>query len=149
MGSNFPFLWSGRFFIMIYDKPFLNIFNGITMKSLLSIPILSFLLLGCVQPTDTDINTAGNSDPVINGITINPVFIRVGTTTTVIVDATDPDGDNLSYSWSVALGDIIGSGNQVRYTAAYCCVGINTINVVVKDSKGAKVSGSVNIEINP
>ena len=119
------------------------------MKSLLSISLLSFFLLGCVQPTDTDINTAGNSDPVINGITINPVFIRVGTTTTVIVDATDPDGDILSYSWSVALGDIIGSGKQVRYTAAYCCVGINTINVVVKDSKGAKVSGSVNIEINP
>ena len=119
------------------------------MKILLSISLLSFLLLSCVQPTDSNVNTDGNSNPVINSITNNPVFIRVGTTTTVTVDATDPDGDNLSYSWSVALGDIIGSGNQVRYTAAFCCVGINTINVVVKDSKGAKVSGSVNIEINP
>jgi hypothetical protein len=65
------------------------------------------------------------------------------------VDATDPDGDNLSYSWTVALGDIIGSGNQVRYTAAFCCVGVNTINIVVKDSRGATVKGSINLEVNP
>jgi PBP1b-binding outer membrane lipoprotein LpoB len=119
------------------------------MKILLSILLFSFLLLCCVQPTDTDVNTAGNNDPVINSITIDPVFIRVGTTTTVTVDATDSDGDALSYSWSVALGDIIGSGRQVRYTAAFCCVGINTINVVVKDSKGATVRGTKNVEINP
>ncbi len=119
------------------------------MRILLSILLLSFLLLGCVQPTDTDVNIDGNSKPVINSITINPVFVRVGTTTTVTVDATDSDGDNLSYSWTVALGDIIGSGKQVRYTAAFCCVGINTINVVVKDSKGASVRGTINVEINP
>lgn len=119
------------------------------MKILLSIIILSLILFGCVQPTSTDVNTEGNSDPVINSITINPVFVRVGTTTTVTVDANDSDGDNLSYSWSVALGDIIGSGKQVRYTAAFCCVGINTINVVVKDSKGASVRGTINVEINP
>ena len=119
------------------------------MKILLSITFISFLLLGCVQPTDSNVNTDGNSNPVINSITINPVFIRVGTTTTVTVDATDSDGDNLSYSWTVALGDIIGSGKQVRYTAAFCCVGINTINVVVKDSKGASVRGTINVEINP
>jgi len=149
MGGNFPFHWSGRLFIMIYDKTNLNIFNRITMKISLSILLLTILVLGCVQPTGTDVNTAGNSDPVINSITINPVFIRVGTTTTVTVDATDSDGDNLSYSWSVALGDIIGSGSQVRYTAAFCCVGVNTINVVVKDSKGASVRGTINVEINP
>jgi len=119
------------------------------MKTLISISLLCFILSGCVQPTDTDVNTAGNNEPVINSITIDPVFVRVGTTTTVTVDATDSDGDNLSYSWSVALGDIIGSGSQVRYTAAYCCVGVNTINVVVKDSKGASVSGNINVEINP
>ena len=119
------------------------------MKISLSVLLLSIMMFGCVQPTDTEKNTAGNSDPVINSITINPVFIRVGTTTVVTVDATDSDGDNLSYSWSVALGDIIGSGSQVRYTAAFCCVGVNTINVVVKDSKGASVRGTINVEINP
>ena len=149
MGSNFPFHWAGRLFIMIYDKTNLNIFNRITMKISLSILFFSFLLPGCVQPTDTDVNTAGNDDPVINSITIDPVFIRVGTTTTVTVDATDSDGDALSYSWSVALGDIIGSGKQVRYTAAFCCVGVNTINVVVKDSKGGSIRGTKNVEINP
>jgi hypothetical protein len=119
------------------------------MKILITVSLLSFLFLSCVQPTDSNVNTDGNSDPVINSITIDPVFVRVGTTTTVTVEATDSDGDNLSYSWSVALGDIIGSGTQVRYTAAFCCVGVNTINVVVKDSKGASVRGTINVEINP
>lgn len=119
------------------------------MKLSFSFLLLNIFLTGCVQPTNTDVNTDGNNEPVINSITIDPVFVRVGTTTTVTVDATDSDGDNLTYSWSVALGDIIGSGRQVRYTAAFCCVGVNTINVVVKDSKGASTRGSINVEINP
>jgi PBP1b-binding outer membrane lipoprotein LpoB len=119
------------------------------MKLLMCVLFLSFLLFSCVQPTSTDENSDGNSEPVINSITLDPVFITVGTTTTVTVDATDPDGDILSYSWIVALGDIIGSGSQVRYTAAYCCVGINTINIQVKDSKGASVRASVNLEVHP
>jgi PBP1b-binding outer membrane lipoprotein LpoB len=117
---------------------------------IINLLLISFLTItGCVQPTAPEGNTRGNSDPVINKITVDPPFIRVGTTTTITVEATDPDGDILSYSWSVALGDIIGSGNQVRYTAAFCCVGINTINVDVKDSKGAIASGTINLEINP
>jgi|SRR3990170_4700601 len=119
------------------------------MKLSMSVIILSALLYGCVQPNSTEVNTDGNNQPVINSITVDPIFLRVGTTTTVTVEATDPDGDILSYSWTVALGDIIGSGSRVQYTAAFCCVGVNTINVTVKDQKGASVNGTVNIEVNP
>ena len=120
------------------------------MKQLLhAFAIIIFLLAGCVQPNSTDVNTDGNEAPVINSITVDPVFVRVGTTTTVTVNATDPNGDALSYSWTVPLGDIIGSGQQVRYTAAFCCVGVNTVNVVVTDTKGASTTGSINIEVNP
>lgn len=119
------------------------------MKIFIAFSVLSIFLYGCVQPNSIEANVDGNNNPVINGITVDPIFIRVGTSTTITVDATDPDGDNLSYSWTVALGDIIGSGNQVRYTAAFCCVGVNTINIIVKDSKGATVKGSINLEVNP
>ena len=119
------------------------------MKLLVALLISAFSLLNCVQPTATEGNSEGNNEPVINQIIVDPVFIRVGTTTTITVDATDPDGDNLSYSWTVALGDIIGGGKQVRYTAAYCCVGVNTINVEVKDSRGAVVKGTINLEVYP
>ena len=119
------------------------------MKLLIPTIILSFTLLGCVQPTSTEANVNGNSEPVINRVTIDPIFIRVGSSTTITVEASDPDGDFLSYSWAVALGDIIGSGNQVRYTAAFCCVGINTINLLVTDSRGASVSHTINLEVSP
>jgi PBP1b-binding outer membrane lipoprotein LpoB len=119
------------------------------MKIIIPILILAFTLFSCVQPTSTEANVDGNNEPVINQVTIDPIFIRVGTSTTITVDASDPDGDLLSYSWAVALGDIIGSGKQVRYTAAFCCVGINTINLVVTDSRGASVSQTINLEVNP
>lgn len=116
---------------------------------LLFLAVFSILLSGCVQPNSTDVNTDGNDAPEIISINVDPVFVRVGTTTTVTVNATDPNGDALSYSWTVPLGDIIGSGHQVRYTAAFCCVGVNTVNVTVTDTKGASTSGSINIEVNP
>jgi PBP1b-binding outer membrane lipoprotein LpoB len=124
-------------------------FKERSMKFLIPILILSFILYGCVQPTSTEASVDGNNEPVINDVSIEPLLIRVGSSTTITVDATDPDGDFLSYSWAVALGDIIGSGNQVRYTAAFCCVGINTVNLVVTDSRGASVSHSINLEVSP
>ncbi len=119
------------------------------MKILLPILLSSFLLYSCVQPTAPEANVDGNNKPVINNVTIGNPLIRVGSSTTITIDATDPDGDFLSYSWAVALGDIIGSGHEVRYTAAFCCVGINTINLVVTDSRGASVSHSINLEVTP
>jgi PBP1b-binding outer membrane lipoprotein LpoB len=119
------------------------------MKIIIILLISALVFTGCVQPTAPEGNAGGNSSPVINKITADPLFVSVGTTTTITVDAADPDGDNLSYSWTVALGDIIGNGSQVRYTAAFCCVGINTINVEVKDSKGAVAIGTINLEVNP
>jgi hypothetical protein len=119
------------------------------MKFLMPFLLTIIFLLGCAQPNPTEGNLNGNSPPEINSIVTDPVFITVGSTANITVDATDPDGDVLSYSWVVALGDIIGSGSQVKYTAAYCCVGVNTVHVEIKDSQGASVKGTIDIEVNP
>lgn len=119
------------------------------MKPIFAIIFTTAILFSCAQPNPTESNSAGNSSPEINSISIDPVFITVGTTTKITVDATDPEGDALTYSWTVALGDIIGNGAEVRYTAAYCCVGINTIHLEVKDSRGAVVTESIEIVVNP
>ena len=89
------------------------------MKLISSFLFFLIFVLGCAQPNPTEGNLNGNSPPEINSIITDPVFITVGTTANITVDATDPDGDALSYSWVVALGDIIGSGNQVKYTALH------------------------------
>jgi hypothetical protein len=119
------------------------------MKTIFSLLVTTVILFGCVQPNPTESNAGGNSAPEINSIIIDPVFITVGTTTKITVDANDPEGDAISYSWTVALGDIIGSGAEVRYTAAFCCVGTNTLHLEVKDSKGASVKESIEIVVNP
>lgn len=111
--------------------------------------IVLITFTSCVQPESTVSSLEGNNSPVVQSISVDPVSITVGSSAFIKVTASDPDGDALSYSWSSALGDIIGSGAEVRYTAAFCCVGLNTINVVVSDTRGGKVSKDVRVEINP
>jgi hypothetical protein len=110
---------------------------------------ISLISKGCVKPESSITSSEGNRSPVIKSVLLDPLFIKVGRIANITVEAEDPDGDALSYSWSSPLGDIIGSGPSVRYSAAYCCLGINTITVVVEDSRGSKVSEFINIEIVP
>lgn len=119
------------------------------MKLFIFPSLIMIFILSCAQPNPTEGSLGDNNAPEINSLTTDPVFIRVGTTANIIADATDPDGDELSYSWTVALGDIIGSGSQVKYTAAFCCVGVNTIHLEVTDSKGASTKATINIEVSP
>ncbi|RPI75136.1 MAG: hypothetical protein EHM47_03445 [Ignavibacteriales bacterium] len=102
---------------------------------------------GCVQPESINSSTAGNSNPEIKSMFADPLFVKVGATAQIKVEAEDPDLDPLSYEWTTAIGDIIGSGSEVRYSAAYCCAGINIITVTVADNKGAKTSKSIEVEI--
>ncbi len=115
-----------------------------------SVPLLLLTFaFGCVQPESVVSSDGSNNSPVIESVSVDPGLINVGTTATITVNANDPDGDQLKYGWSTALGDIIGSGAEVRYTAAFCCVGTNIITVTVSDTKGAKASKDILIEINP
>lgn len=127
-----------------------TLLRSITIKI---IGYLSILLIpsfpSCVQPESITSSSAGNSAPVIKSVFVDPLLINVGSTAIIKVTAEDPDGDELSFEWTTAIGDIIGSGSEVRYTAAYCCVGINIITVTVADFKGAKTSKSVEVEIGP
>jgi hypothetical protein len=111
--------------------------------------VSSLIICSCIQPLPTDSSVSGNQNPVIEKILIDPVYIRVGSSTKITVMANDPEGDALSYSWNAPLGDIIGSGAEVYYTATYCCVGQNRVNVIVKDVKGGSTSASVDIVVNP
>ncbi|GAB4286930.1 MAG: hypothetical protein Kow0098_02740 [Ignavibacteriaceae bacterium] len=124
--------------------------KSFTAANTVVVKLFTVLLIystGCVQPDITTVNAEGNKQPVINSITAEPLSIKVGSTAAITVQASDPDGDPLSFSWTVALGDIIGSGNEVIYTAAFCCVGINTIYVTVEDGRGGTSTASVNIEV--
>lgn len=120
-------------------------FSSVLIFSIVTFPFF----YGCIQPESSITSLDGNQSPLIRSVLLDPLYLKVGETAIIEVDAIDPDGDALGYSWSAPLGDIIGSGPNVKYSAAYCCVGINTVTVVVEDARGAKTSETINVEIVP
>jgi hypothetical protein len=61
--------------------------------------------------------------------------------------ASDPDGDQLTYEWTAAAGDISGTGAVVNWTAPQE-VGVYNITVVVKDSHGSEDTMFVPLSVN-
>jgi hypothetical protein len=64
----------------------------------------------------------------------------------VTCNATDPDGDELTYEWTATAGNISGTGSAANWTAPQE-VGIYDITVVVKDSHGDSSTDSLHISV--
>ncbi|MFQ5676879.1 MAG: Ig-like domain-containing protein [bacterium] len=107
------------------------------------------MLAGCIQPQPTEQAGGAAQPPVITSVTAEPDAIHIGQSSTITCNAMDPLGDALSYRWKVDLGDIVGHGNRVRYSAAYCCTGVNEITVIVSNSKGGSATGRVKVTVAP
>lgn len=88
-----------------------------------------------------------NDPPVINSLVANPASVDVNGTSTITVNATDPDGDPLSYSWTANGGSIQSeSGNTAGWKApAY--KGSCTITVAVSDGKNPAVTKGISIAV--
>ena len=109
--------------------------------------LLGFALGGCVQPVDEGSGAGGNRDPVIRSLSTDPIGIPTGGLATITVVADDPDNQPLTYSWSATSGDFLGEGASVRYTASWCCTGVNQIRVTVRDNAGGISSREIGISV--
>ncbi len=118
------------------------------MKLSISIILLS-MLAGCIQPQPTEQTGGTAQPPIITSVTAEPNVIPVGQSSTITCNAEELTGDQLSYRWKVNLGDIVGQGRQVRYSAAYCCVGVNQITVIVSNSRGGSATGTAEVSVVP
>jgi hypothetical protein len=108
---------------------------------------MAFLANACVQPDVAGSAFGPNSNPVIRNLTADPQQSRAGEIVTLNAEAEDPDGDDLSYQWSMTAGDIYGEGPVVRYVATYCCLGINSVTVTVKDGRGGVATKTIDVEV--
>ena len=87
-----------------------------------------------------------NHPPVIKSLTAEPPEVLEGMTGVLKCAASDEDGDELSYQWSVIRGSISGQGPTVTWTAPLSC-GNHTVTVKVTDGRGGETSGKLEITV--
>lgn len=108
---------------------------------LISIMGLAFLFCGVVEKL-------ANKDPIIKSVTANPPQISVNDTTTLKVEAEDPDGDILAYRWESGAGGqfISTTGAEVQWIAPSNS-GRFQIKIKVTDENGGKATGEVFVNV--
>lgn len=105
--------------------------------------LLIFLaLISCSKQDDDSVqNTSGNIS--IDSLVATHYSVKAWDTTTIICHAR---GTNLTYTWECDHGSFNGGGEQIKYAAGECCVGINTITCKVSNETGT-VSENIAIEV--
>ena len=84
--------------------------------------------------------------PTITSLLAAADWITPSGSVQVTCNATDPDGDELTYEWTATAGNISGTGSVANWTAPQE-VGIYDITVVVKASDGDSVMDSLHISV--
>jgi hypothetical protein len=86
----------------------------------------------------------GNRRPIINSLEAEAEWIAPSGSLQVTCNASDRDGNELSYNWWASGGNINGTGPEVTWTAPEE-IGIHDITVVVDDGQGGNVTGSLTL----
>jgi hypothetical protein len=82
-----------------------------------------------------------NGIPAIASVTVSPGTVNANGIVNITVAATDPDGDPLTYAYTVTGGSISGTGASVSWTAP-SAAGAHSVTVTVSDGKGGQAVGN-------
>ena len=93
---------------------------------------------GATDSASLVVATIDNEAPVVEGFELNPGLVEPGGILTVEVNANDPDGEELSYTWTVddETWSIAGTQEQVLLTAPMRYGAQATLRVRVEDERG-------------
>ncbi len=94
-----------------------------------------------------DIYVFFNNRPQINQLETGDFTIDPNSSTTVICNASDAEGNNLSYDWQVTGGIIVGTGSEVLYLAP-ASEGIYIITCIVSDGFSGLDTATVEIDVH-
>jgi hypothetical protein len=103
---------------------------------------------GSAVTDSVTITVRTNTSPAINNLTADADWTLPLGSLNVTCDASDPDGDELSYEWSTDGGDISGTGAVVNWIAPQG-VGIYNVTVVVNDGYGGSATTTLPITVAP
>lgn len=100
--------------------------------------LLSIVIVACQKE---------NREPVILSLTAVPDSVKPGQATTLTIDAEDPDGDEISYTWSATAGTLSStSGSSVIWTAP-STISNYTVSVRAIDPQGLEDDTSKTIKV--
>jgi hypothetical protein len=128
---------------------------GASMSTIFITPIIWCSTTQAVLKVD-DINgikflyPPAEPPPIITSLTANPTSVQVGGQSTISIQASDADGDPLTYEWSATCGTLsstTGAGNKT-WTAP-STVSTCTVTATVTDPSGANATAHVDIEVTP
>src|SRR6266567_1032804 len=112
------------------------------------VPFAHFLLGGAHSGTEMT-GTGRQSSFAIAAGSVNPTsrYAGSGDSVAVQVNASDPDNDPLTYSYSATGGRVEGNGADARWNSTGVSVGSYTVNVRVDDGRGGTASCSADIKV--
>ena len=90
------------------------------------------------------ITVRANEPPYINNLVADADWTTPSGSLQVTCNATDPDGDELSYEWSASGGSITGADAAVNWVAPEE-IGIYDITVVVDDGRGGNATRTIGL----
>lgn len=100
---------------------------------------------GAAASERLDLATADNAPPAINGISASPPTLEPGATSAVTVNASDADGDELSYEWSApsewSIDDSSKASIEVTAPDSYGASAV--FDVTVSDGRGLSATGTI------
>ncbi len=87
-----------------------------------------------------------NNAPTINNLSASPAWALPSGSLNLTCDASDPDGDELSYEWTASGGNISRTGPAVSWAAPQE-LGVYNITVVVRDGHGTSATRILGITV--
>ena len=87
--------------------------------------------------------------PPVAACSANPTSVYAGSNdaVTVHVNASDPDNDTLTYSYTATGGTVEGTGPDARFNTSGLAEGTYTVNAKVDDGKGGTASCAADITV--
>lgn len=122
----------------------------VSKTAILIASAVSFLLLiwGCGNDRGSGANNdlSSNQPPEIVSLVADPDTLGIGGSTSIVVNAVDPESDLLFYGWRASGGSITGHGPTATWSAPDGS-GQFLISVFVEDDRLAAVNGTIEVSV--
>jgi len=99
------------------------------------------------KTADITVAPKPNQPPVVASCLADPGTIEEGKTSTVTTDASDPDNDPLTYSYTTSGGKVTGSGKSVQFDSTGVAPGTYTVNCLVSDGRGGEAKANTTVKV--